>query len=56
VTSIMTHAESAAVSPENLGVILEDSAGVAALRNGLRLGARIIGMIPLRVFTIGGRP
>lgn len=45
VTSIMTHAESAAVSPENLGVILEDSAGVAALRNGLRLGARIIGMI-----------
>jgi hypothetical protein len=45
VTSIMTHPEAAALSPENLGVILEDSAGVVALRNGLRLGARIIGMI-----------
>jgi hypothetical protein len=45
VTPLMTPSESMAVSTDNLGSVLEDSAGMAALRNGLRLGARIIGMI-----------
>lgn len=45
VTSLMTQAESVAVAADNLGSLLEDPAGIAALRNALRLGARLIGMI-----------
>jgi hypothetical protein len=45
VTSLMTHAESASVASDSIGTLLDDRAGVAALRNGLRVASRLIGTI-----------
>ncbi len=45
VASLMTHAESASVASDNIGTLLDDRAGVAALRNGLRVASRLIGTI-----------
>ena len=45
VTPLMTHAESASVASDNIGTLLDDRAGVAALRNGLRVASRLIGTI-----------
>jgi hypothetical protein len=42
ITALMSPAESTRASIENLGTMLDDWAGVAALRQALRLGARII--------------
>ena len=48
------HAESGSVAAHNIGTLLDDHAGIAAPRNGLRVPSRPIGRSSKRVSTIGG--